>query len=552
MQENVATVLETVAGLRGDAPALRQGEDVRGWSELDERASRLAAHLAAGGIGPESRVAIGMYNRIAYVESVLAILKLRAVPVNVNYRYREEELRFLLDDAGAEGMVLGPELAERTAACLPALPRLRTLVQTPPLPGEPDAEPPPGAVPYADALRAAPLPYADRGDDHWLLYTGGTTGNPKGVLARHSWLFGVCAANGYRLLGRTPPASLDEVRTAVAEPAADGPPLTTLVVSPLMHGTGIYNTLGSLLVGGTVVLTESRGFDPAEAAGLAIGLGVTDFILVGDVFARPLADELDRAEAAGEPHAMPRLRRMSSVGVTWSAEVKARLLRHGDFVCRDIIAASEGGPFAIAETRRGETAVTSRFVLFPGARVIDSEGDDVVPGSGVPGLLAAPTDAETGYQGDDAKTAQTFRMIGGRRFCVPGDMATLEPDGTLTLLGRGSRVINTGGEKVFAEEVEQRVLEHPAVRDAVVVGVPDERFGHRVVAVVVPEPGASLTEAELREHVGAALADYKRPRGLVLVPEVRRSPVGKADLGWAVQAATETGAAPDRSSAPTT
>jgi fatty-acyl-CoA synthase len=228
---------------------------------------------------------------------------------------------------------------------------------------------------------------------------------------------------------------------------------------------------------------------------------------------------------------------MLSVGVTWSADVKRRLLAHGDFVCRDLVAASEGGPFAVCETRRGDDVVTSRFRLMPGARVIDAAGNDVVPGSGQVGVLAAPADDEVGYLGDSAKTAATFRVIGGQRWVAPGDLASVETDGSITFRGRDSRVINTGGEKVFAEEVEQVLIEHPGVRDALVVGVPDQRFGHRVAAVVAPAGEGELTAEELAGYVAARLADYKKPRAVVFVDQVRRSPSGKADLSWAAAVA---------------
>jgi acyl-CoA synthetase (AMP-forming)/AMP-acid ligase II len=208
-------------------------------------------------------------------------------------------------------------------------------------------------------------------------------------------------------------------------------------------------------------------------------------------------------------------------------------------VCRDVVAASEGGPFAVMETRRGETAVTAQFRLVPGARVIDQNGDDVVPGSGQIGMLAAPADDHIGYQGDDAATAKTFREFGGRRWVVPGDMASLEADGTVVFHGRGSRVINTGGEKVYAEEVEQALLTHPAVADAMVVGAPDERWGSRIVAVVALHPGAAFTTEQARAYIGERLADHKRPRDLVVVDQLRRSPSGKADLRWAQQIATD-------------
>jgi 3-oxocholest-4-en-26-oate---CoA ligase len=239
------------------------------------------------------------------------------------------------------------------------------------------------------------------------------------------------------------------------------------------------------------------------------------------------------------------------VGVTWSAEVKRRLLEHGDFVCRDLVAASEGGPFAVSETRRGDDIVTARFTLLPGARIIDDAGQDVVPGSGQVGMLAAPADDEIGYLGDDAKTAQTFRVFGGRRWVVPGDLASPEADGSITFRGRGSRVINTGGEKVFAEEVEQVLIEHPGVRDALVVGLPDPRWGQRVTAVVAPAGDGEPTADALVAHVAGRLAAYKKPRAVVFVPAVRRSPSGKADLRWAQAVAEAAAASEPKGAAPT-
>jgi fatty-acyl-CoA synthase len=300
-----------------------------------------------------------------------------------------------------------------------------------------------------------------------------------------------------------------------------------------MHGTGMYTSLGALVAGGRVVFLPSKRYDPDELAATVQRERVDTVSVVGDVFARPLADALDRAADAGRPYDLTSLVRVLSVGVTWSADVKQRLLRHADVVCRDLVAASEGGPFAVAETRRGDPAVTARFRLVPGARVVDERGTDVVPGSGEVGLLAAPADPHIRYTGDDAATAATFREFGGRRWVVPGDMAGLDADGTVVFHGRGSRVINTGGEKVFAEEVEQVLLTHPAVRDAMVVGAPDERWGSRIVAVVALRPGATLGTAEAREFVGERLADHKRPRDIVVVDQLRRSPSGKADLRWA-------------------
>jgi fatty-acyl-CoA synthase len=536
VRENFATVLETVADARAGFTAVTHGDRNRTWRQLDDRASRLAAFLAARGVGAETRVAIALYNGIEYLESVFAVLKLRAIPVNVNYRYQPEEMLHLFEDAQVAAVIFDASLAGRVARAQAGAPRLRTLVQVGDAAAAPDGPP---VSSYEQVIGAAePLPRAARGVDHWLMYTGGTTGKPKGVLVRHSWLYPVACANGFLLIGEPFPDSLDELRATTERLSARGYAMVCLPAPPLMHATGMYTTLGALLASGRVVYLTARSYDPDELARTIGEQGVDTVSIVGDVFALPLADALDRAARDGQPCDVSSLRRILSVGVTWSAAVKERLLAHGDFVCRDLVAASEGGPFAVSETRRGDNAVTARFTLLPGARVVDDTGHDVVPGSGQVGMLAAPADDEIGYLGDDAKTAETFRRFGGRRWVVPGDLASVAADGSITFHGRGSRVINTGGEKVFAEEVEQVLIEHPRVRDALVVGLPDQRWGHRVTAVVAPARDGELTAGELTEYVANRLADYKKPRRIVFVAEVRRSPSGKADLRWAAAVAT--------------
>jgi 3-oxocholest-4-en-26-oate---CoA ligase len=538
VRENFASVLETVADVRAGRIAVTHGERSRTWAELDERASRLAAFLSAAGIGAEHRVAIAQYNGIEYLESVFAVLKLRAIPVNVNYRYRAGEMAHLFGDATVAAVIFDASLRSRVVRARASAPSVHTLIQV--------GESAPGyevagyavaddSVASYEAVieAAAPLPRAARGVDHWLMYTGGTTGKPKGVLVSHAWLYPVVSANGFGLIGEPAPDTLAGLRSVTRRLTEDGDAVVCLPAPPLMHATGMYTTLGALVASGRVVFLTGRSYDPDELAA-AVGLQRVDTVsIVGDVFALPLADALDRAAAEGRPYDLSSLRRILSVGVTWSADVKRRLLAHGDFVCRDLVAASEGGPFAISQTRRGDAAITSRFTLLPGARVIDDAGLDVVPGSGEVGMLAAPADDEIGYLGDEAKTAHTFRTFGGTRWVVTGDLASLEADGSITFHGRGSRIINTGGEKVFAEEVEQVLIEHPGVRDALVVGLPDQRWGQRVSAVVAPVSEGEVSADSLAAHVAGRLAGYKKPRTIVFVPGIRRSPSGKADLGWA-------------------
>ena len=530
VRESFATVLETVADVRADRTAITHGDRRETWRQLDDRASRLAAYLASKGVGTEDRVAIALYNGIEYIESVFAILKLRAIPVNVNYRYQAAELRYLFTDAHVVAAIIDVSLVPRVTEAQEGAEPLRALIEV----GGPGA-----GTQYEAVITAAdPLPRAARGVDHWLMYTGGTTGQPKGVLVTHEWLFAVASGNGFGLIGEPPPNSLAELRSVTQRLTERGDTVVCLPAPPLMHATGMYTSLGALLASGRVVYLTSRSYDADELARTVAAQHVDTVSIVGDVFALPLADALDRAARDGRPYDLSSLRRMLSVGVTWSADVKRRLLAHGDFVCRDVVAASEGGPFAFCETRRGDDVVTSRFVLLPGARVIDEAGRDVLPGSGQVGVLAAPADDEIGYLGDAAKTAETFRTLGGRRWVAPGDLASIEADGSITFRGRESRVINTGGEKVFAEEVEQVLIEHPGVRDALVVGLPDQRFGHRVAAVVaLAGDDGELTADALVGYVASRLAAYKKPRTIVFVANVRRSPSGKADLRWAAAVA---------------
>lgn len=535
MECSLATIFDTVADTLGDAVAIVHGMRHRTWAELDDRAARLATALADRGITPGARVGIGLWSSPEYVEALLAVCKLGAVPFNVNYRYRAAELAHVLDDADAAGLVFDAATAGVVAEVAAERPGLRALVRV----GSASSDGPLAGEDLEELVAgAAPLPRRFLRDGEWLLYTGGTTGHPKGVLSRQSTVFRVsCVPNGFAKFGIPAPETLAELADRVREVRAMGDPLITLTPTPLMHGTGIYTTLGTLAAGGRMIFPSSRSYDAVEVARLLQEHGVTDLVIVGDVFARPLVAALDAAVESGRPYDVSALRRIVSVGAVFSAESKAGLLRHCDAEIADVVVASEGGPYAMSMTRRGDVAPTSRFVLAPGARLIDEAGHDVAPGSGEIGMLAAPAPPEVQYAGDAEKSSATFRDLDGVRYSVPGDLASLEDDGTLVFHGRGSRVINTGGEKVLPEEVEQVLLRQPGVADAIVVGVPDERFGQRITAVVALTGSHELTLDELRSAVGQELADYKRPRQAVFVPEVRRSPAGKADLRWAAHVA---------------
>jgi 3-oxocholest-4-en-26-oate---CoA ligase len=493
-RDNLATLLEAVAdALSALDPArsvLVHGDRSVTWARFDDRAARLAGHLAAQGIGPGDRVGIGLYNSPEYLESLVAALKLRAVPVNVNYRYREAELEQVLGMVDVRGLVVDATLAGRVAAVAGRLPDLRAVVVADEGGG--------GRLhPYEEAVAGPPFPRQERSaDDRVLLLTGGTTGLPKGVVWDCAGVCGV-VSSAYARAGVPVPADTAGVVAAAEAAVRDGSAPVLLPASPLMHGTGFFFSLGNLLRGGRVVTLPQRSLDPAALWTAVQRHRVDELAIVGDAFAVPLLAELDRAAAAGRPYDLSSLRRVVSSGVRWSTGTKRRLLQAGRFTLQDSIAATEGGPFGISLSGPDPESVTSRFTVPPNARVLAPDGTDVVPGSGQVGELASTGNLPLGYLDDPAATAAVFRTVDGVRYAVPGDAATVESDGTLTLLGRGSGVINTGGEKVFAEEVEQALVDSPGVAEAVVVGVPDDRWGSRVTALVVPDPGAELDAAAL-------------------------------------------------------
>jgi 3-oxocholest-4-en-26-oate---CoA ligase len=528
---NFGTVFESVADAIPDHIALVQGKRRWTWRELDERAARLAAALRELGLGPGSKVAFYLYNSNEYVEALLACFKLRTVPANVNYRYTADELAYLLENSDAEAVLFHGELAERVGAVRDDAPKLRAAVQVD------DGSPPlDGALRYEDLMESqAPMERVElSGDDLLFLYTGGTTGMPKAVIWRHEDLFGALAPAAYSFFGLELPDDAADAGALVHTVHASGMVPVHLPASPLMHGTGQFSTLQVLTLGGTIVTLEGRHFDPHELWQTVQRERVTQVAIVGDAFAKPMLRALDEADARGEPYDLSSLLLVISSGVIWSAPVKQALTQRHPVIAYDSLGSSEGVGFATSMTTAGSENETGRFSVGPDTKVFTDDGREVKPGSGEEGILAVGGHLPVGYYKDPEKTAATFREIDGRRYSIPGDYATVEADGTITLLGRGSVSINSGGEKVFPEEVEEAVKAHPGVADAVVVGVPDERFGEAVAAVVALVPGHTAGEDEIAEAVErSGLARFKRPRHVVVVDAVPRGPNGKADYGWA-------------------
>jgi 3-oxocholest-4-en-26-oate---CoA ligase len=535
LAENWATLWEAVAAGAPQQVAVVLGDTEIKWGEMEQRAARLASGLAASSVGHNDNVAQMMYNCPEYLESSFATFKVRASTVNVNFRYRAPEVAHVLADSGAVALVFHGSFADVVAEARRSLPDLRLLVQVDDGSGAPLLD---GAVSYESLVAqhqpAAPI---DRsGDDRLLLYTGGTTGLPKGVVWRHVDLFGALAFNGYASLGLPIPETPDEVGRVAAELRAVGSHPVNMTAPPLMHGTGLFLAMSTFLLGGTVVLLASRRFDAAELLRLVQRERVTQLSIVGDAFARPIVAELLRAEAAGQPYDVSTLLRIVSTGATMSVDSKRELMaRAPAAMVLDMIGASEGGPFAMAVTAPGQEPLeTARFVATPASALFDPVTfERLLPGCGRIGVLAASGPMPTGYHGDPDKTASTFRTIDGVRWSIPGDHAMIDADGTVHLLGRGSVCINTGGEKVFPEEVEVAARRHPAIVDCVVVGAPDDRLGEIVTLVVAVTPGSDVDEQAVIEHVKSQLATYKAPRRVVFVDAVYRSPSGKADYRWA-------------------
>jgi fatty-acyl-CoA synthase len=502
-------VWSAVAQVVPDRDAIVCGDQHRSWRDFDDRSARLASHLYGAGLRPGDRVAIAMTNAPEYLETFFAALLLGCVPVNVNYRYVADEVHYVLADADAKAVVHSPELAETVRAAAELLPEASRpiLLET--------------GAPYEAAI-AAESPEGEwrarppDGDDLIFLYTGGTTGMPKGVMWRNDDLY-------VALWQMSRPDT--EPPDPVAATSAGKRAATVLPACPLMHGTGLFITLSTLSGAGTVVLDDQSGLDPERIWSTVVREQVQVLTIVGDAFARPLLAALD---AEPDRFDLSGLRAITSSGVTWSPETKEALLEHLPGVTLiDSLGASEGLMSRNASSK-GSEIKPARFAVNDRVKVIDeTTGREVVPGSDAVGLVGVTGRIPVGYHNDPEKTAATFRVFDRVRYSIPGDYASVDADGTIRLLGRGSACINTGGEKVYPEEVELALRQHPSVFDCVVVGVPDERFGEMVIALVVAAEGRALDDAELDAWCRTKMTGYKKPKHFFVVPSLDRSAAGK-------------------------
>jgi fatty-acyl-CoA synthase len=521
---NIAEVWEAVADARPDAPALVHGPIHRRWSELDRRADAVAAALLAAGLRRQDKVAQYLYNCPEFLESSFAIFKAALVPVNTNYRYGDDELVHLWEHADVSAVIFPAALTDRVVALRARVPAVRCWLRV----GDDGPSAPSWVTSYDDVaarVGARVMPPSGRTpDDLYLLYTGGTTGLPKGVMWRQDDLF--------RYLNRAARVSYpdDGSPADVGRLLSGGsgtPGVVHLSACPLVHGTGSLTAFQALGAGGSSVTLTARRFDPIELLDTVERERVQTVALVGDTFAAPIADALD---AEPDRWDISSLESITSSGVTFTAATKRRLLaHHPTLLLVDALSSSEALGIARSVSGPDGIVATNHFVLSDDAVVIDDDGRPVAPGSGTIGRVAVRGITPVGYYKDPEASARILTTIDGERYSVPGDFATIEADGTMCLLGRGSVCINTGGEKVFAEEVEETLKTHPGVRDAVVVGVPDARYGHAVVAVVQPDWEAPPDADELIRHVKARLAGYKAPRHVLFVDEVPRANNAKVD-----------------------
>ena len=531
-----ASVWEAVADSVPERDAVVQGERRISYRAFDDAAARFAAALEAAGIDEGGKVALYLYNCPEYLIAQHGAFKHRAVPINVNYRYLDDELMYLLDNSDAQALVFHSSLGACVERVRDRLTNVRLFVEVD------DAGVSLDFATEFEALLRNHEPQARKQrspDDLYMLYTGGTTGMPKGVMYPQGdfterIMTAIAVTRGIPHV----PSVREDIAAFVA--AVNEPNVVASVpCCPLMHGTGMWvSAMPALLSGATVVLLEGRTFDAHEVWRVVERERVAIIVIVGDPFARPLLRALEEGEAAGQPYDTSSVRMISSSGAIWSSEIKDGLRSRLTAILVDGLGSTEGGSIAVSGASRDVAAPTAHFTLAPDSKVVDEDGHELSRGTGEQGMIATRS-AAFGYYKDPEKTAQTFITLGGESYVLTGDWATVEDDGSVNLLGRGSMSINSGGEKIFAEEVEEAVKRHPLIDDCLVVGVPDERFGQRVVAVIGTMAPSPPTPAEITEFLRTSLAHYKIPRAVVLRETVRRAPNGKADYKWAREVALE-------------
>ncbi len=537
-QFTVPAAADAVVAAIGDRELIIQGDRRFTYAQVVERANRLAAYLHARGLGCHTeRSALGghevgqdllgiyAYNGPEFVEAMLAAWRARVAPFNVNYRYVKDELQYLLADSGATALLYHASFAPRVADVLPKLSRLRVLIQIADESGNDLVH---GAVDYESIVAsgaAQPPPVEPSPDDLYVLYTGGTTGMPKGVLWRQHDIF-MTSFGGRSLYTGEVATSYEEI----AKRAADAPESRLMVLPPLMHGAAQWGVMTALTTGQSVVFSSvTSRFDAEEVVRTIEREKVMAVTVVGDAMARPLAAAIERSTAY-----LSSLAVVANGGALLTPTAKQRLIEaKPGLIVVDGVGSSETGAQMTHMSASGAVS-TGKFNAGPDTFVAAEDLSAILePGHDGIGWLAQRGYVPLGYKGDAAKTAATFPVIDGVRYAVPGDRARHLADGSIELLGRDSVAINSGGEKIFVEEVETAIASHPAVADVVVSGRPSDRWGQEVVAIVALAEGASADAQELIDHAAGSIARYKLPKDILFRPVIARSPAGKADYRWA-------------------
>jgi 3-oxocholest-4-en-26-oate---CoA ligase len=519
---NIADLVEHAIDLVPDRVALVCGDREITYAQMEDRTNRLAHYLQKQGVRPGDKVGVYSRNGIEAIEAMIAVFKIRAVVVNVNYRYVENELQYIFQNSDMVALIHEGRYSDKVAAVLPTCPLLTTTVV---IDGEGEQ------VTYDDALeQSSPDRDFDErsNDDVYMLYTGGTTGSPKGVMWRQEDVWRVLGGGINFMTGEYLEDEWDLAKIGAANPA-----MTRMPIPPMIHGGAQWATFQSLFGGGKTVLHPD--FDGHVIWELVDKHGINLIFITGDAMARPMLDALTEGKSDGTPYDLSTLYLMASSAALFSPSIKEKFLELlPNRMITDSIGSSETGFGGLSVVAKGtEHTGGPRVKIDASTSVLGEDGHPVEPGSGKTGLIARHGHIPLGYYKDEAKTAATFKEIHGVRYSIPGDYAQVEADGTVTMLGRGSVSINTGGEKVFPEEVEGALKSHPEVFDAIVVGVPDDRLGHTVAAVVQARGENRPTLAELDAEARKVIAGYKVPRAVWFVDEIKRSPAGKPDYRWA-------------------
>ena len=536
MNLDFASVWEMISDIIPDNQALICEDEVILWKDYDLQSSKIATALSNAGLSANSKAGLYLNNSNEYLIGQNAIFKIGGVPINVNYRYVAEELIYLLDNSDSEAVFYHACYSSRIKEIADSLPNIKVWIEV----ADGSESHYKDALKFEELLESCdPMERIHRDPNTiYMLYTGGTTGMPKGVMYKQGeflvYLFRTLKAMGYDV-----PEDINDLEQQIYDFKEENSFIKSLVGCPLMHGTGMW--LGAflpLLLGGTAITSKNLGFDADQIWKQVEDTQTTNIVIVGDAFARPMLDALDRAVESGKPYDLSSVNVIISSGVMWSEEVKNGLLKHHNMMLMDTMGSTEGG-MGSSVSNRDNPPKTAKFSLNPGVIILADDGEILEPGSDKIGMIGTSGLVPVGYYKDKAKSDKTFKEVNGVRYSFPGDYAKLEKDGSITLLGRGSNCINSAGEKIYPEEVEEAIKRNKEVFDCLVVGVDDQKFGQKVIAVVSMESDTHITQDSLVDSTRAFLAGYKLPKKIIFVDEVKRAPNGKANYKWAKQIANE-------------